>query len=95
MLENLSSRRHNSAPGRPLQGRRALDMAEGILIGLRRCAPEAAFDELAEAARRHRIPIFRMASALIDLATGDHHGAGAAAHAAAREEWHQLLDGSS
>jgi hypothetical protein len=35
--------------------RRDVDMAEGILIGLRRCDPNAAYHELLGAAKRNRV----------------------------------------
>ena len=47
---------------------RILDTARGILIGLRRCRSDAAFDELHTAALRHRVPVFAMAWALVHLA---------------------------
>ncbi|MGB9304658.1 MAG: ANTAR domain-containing protein [Mycobacterium sp.] len=68
---------------------RILDTARGILIGVRRCSSETAFDELLTAAQRHRVPVFAMAWALVRLA-----GAGATpshtfvdAQSAARYEW--------
>jgi ANTAR domain len=57
--------------GRAPEGRRVLDLAEGILIGLRRYSAEAAFDELVSVARHHEIAMSAAASALVDLATGD------------------------
>ena len=74
---------------------RPLDMAKGILIGLRRCEPDAAFVELVAVARRYQIPLFSMADALIAVATGDTetHSDKAAAQLAARREWYYLLAG--
>jgi ANTAR domain len=83
-------------PGRipsDLQGRRILDKAEGILIGLRRCSSQAAFEELLGAAQRHGIPVFNLAWALVHLASDRHkppqhlHSA----HSAAHREWAGLL----
>src|SRR4051794_22177041 len=51
---------------------RILDTARGILIGVRRCPSESAFDELHSAAQRHRVPVFAMAWALVHLA-GERH----------------------
>ena len=71
---------------------RILDTARGILIGLRRCRSENAFDELHGAAQRHRVPVYALAWALVHLA-----GDGATSHAfvdaqsAARREWGQLF----
>ena len=36
------------------EGRRIVDTALGILIGLRRCSSDAAFQELHDAAQRHK-----------------------------------------
>lgn len=75
---------------------RILDTARGILIGLRRCPSASAFDELHRAARRHKVPVFAMAWALVHLA-----GDGSTTHAfkdaqsAARHEWGQLFTGSA
>ncbi|MBE1552140.1 hypothetical protein GGC64_006227 [Mycobacterium sp. OAS707] len=79
-----------------LQGRRVLDTAEGILIGLRGCDTDAAFHELVHAAHNHGVPIFTIASALVELAAGNHQcrDLPAAADAAARAEWAQLLAAS-
>ena len=72
---------------------RILDTARGILIGVRRCQSEAAFDELLGAAQRHKVPLFAMAWALVHLAGNG----GLSAHAfmdaqsAARHEWGQLF----
>ena len=52
------------------QGGRMLDTALGILIGLRRCRSEAAFQELLAAAQRHRVPICAMAWGLVHLTCG-------------------------
>jgi hypothetical protein len=72
-----------------LQGKRILDTARGILIGLRRCPSEAAFDELLDAAQRHGVPVFPMAWALVHLATGGEKAAHAfsGAQSAAHHEW--------
>lgn len=68
---SLIRNRPGLARGRAPEGRRVLDLAEGILIGLRRYSAEAAFDELVTVARRHEITMSAAASALVDLATGD------------------------
>ncbi len=80
-----------------VHGRRILDRAEGILIGLRRCGSEAAFTELLGAAERHRVPVFTMAWALVHLATGANKSPDTfrAAQSAARHEWGQLLTASA
>ncbi|ETW21716.1 ANTAR domain-containing protein [Mycobacterium gastri] len=75
--------------GGPNAGR-ILDTARGILIGLRRCPPGTALDELHTAAQRHKVSVFAMAWALVHLA-----GDGATSHvfadaqSAVRREWGQ------
>lgn len=79
------------------QGRRMIDTARGILIGLRRCPSEAAFHELLSASQRHQVPLFAMAWALVHLAGdgGKLPNKFAHAHWAARHEWGQLFAGSA
>ena len=48
-----------------------LDLAEGVLVGVRRYSPEAAFGELVAVAHRHDITVSAVAAALVALATGD------------------------
>ena len=76
-----------------LVGRRAFDLAEGILIGFRGCSPDAAFNELVTAAHRYDVSISAIASALVDLATGatDPAETHPAARAAALAEWGHLV----
>jgi hypothetical protein len=75
------------------QSGRMLDTARGILIGLRRCRSEAAFQELLVAAQRHRVPVFAMAWALVQLSCGGDKSPETftAAQAAARHEWGRLF----
>ena len=83
-----------------LRDRRDLDMAQGILIGLRRYGPNAAYRELLGAAKRHGVAIMAMASAVVDLAGVHGHfptESAGPAHSAARHEWGGLFgegDGS-
>ncbi|MDF3313037.1 ANTAR domain-containing protein [Rhodococcus sp. T2V] len=51
-------------------GRETLSVAEGILIGLRRCSQTEAFDELLRVARHHHLSVLTVAHALVDLAIG-------------------------
>jgi DNA-binding NarL/FixJ family response regulator len=77
-----------------LQARRDLDIAEGILMGLRRCDPCTAYGELLGAARRHRVAVTAIASALVDLTCIDGESLAEAlgpAHSAAHREWGGLL----
>jgi hypothetical protein len=78
-----------------LQAQRELDLAKGILMGLRRCSPAAALCELSDAAKRHRLGINGIASALVDLADIGGQSVEATAgpaHSAAYLEWGDLLD---
>lgn len=59
------------APGHVPDGRRVLDLAEGILVGLHRYSAEAAFCDLVAVAHRHDITVSAAASALVALASGD------------------------
>jgi hypothetical protein len=78
-------------PSGPNSGR-ILDTARGILIGLRRCPSETAFDELHSAAIRHRVPVFAMAWALVHLAgEGEKTPSFSEAQSAARHEWGPLF----
>jgi hypothetical protein len=56
MMLQQGSTRIRERRNRKLEGTRVLDTAEGILIGLRRCRSEAAFEELISAAERNGIP---------------------------------------
>ena len=79
------------ALGGPNSGR-ILDTARGILIGLRRCRSDAAFDELHGAAQRHKVPVFAMAWALVHLAgDGEKTPSFVDAQSAARQEWGPLF----
>jgi hypothetical protein len=76
-----------------LQARRELDMANGILVALRRCAPDAAYHELLGAAKRHGVGLMAIASAVVDLASGHSPAESAGpAHSAASYEWAGLFD---
>lgn len=52
------------------EGRRVLDLAQGILLGFRRYRTEAAFKELVSVAHKHDVSVSAVASALVALATG-------------------------
>jgi hypothetical protein len=77
------------------RGRRDLDLAEGILIGLRRCGPNAAYRELLGAAKRQSVGLMAISSALVELASNQDpspsHLEGPA-HSAAYCEWRDLFD---
>jgi ANTAR domain len=68
-----------------------LDRAEGVLVGLRGCTVDEAFDEILGAAKRHRVPTLDVARGLVALAQhandGDPDGM-----AVARFEWGSLME---
>ena len=74
--------------------RSVLDRAEGVLIMLRRYEPQAAFTELVGASRRHGVPVFALAGALLEMTCGP-AGVPATvpedARRAAQQEWARLL----
>lgn len=71
-------------------GARVLDRAEGVLVGLRRCRVESAFDEIIGASQQRVLPALRMARALVELAEG-RRPSDLDAATAAREQWGDLL----
>jgi hypothetical protein len=74
-------------------GRRILDLAEGVLIGRRRYPPGEAFQELVSVASRHGLSVSVVAAALVAFAASDTDAAelNPAAALAAELEWSQLL----
>jgi hypothetical protein len=71
---------------------RMLDRAEGVLLALRRCSIDEAFSEIIRASKRHHIPTFCIASALVALAENSAGPPDPHATAAARYEWGSLLE---
>ena len=69
---------------------RALDTAEGVLIGIRRIGTADAFDELVNAARRHGCPSSPSPRPWVALAGGNELPEPTAARAA-RTEWGALF----
>jgi hypothetical protein len=72
------------------QTSRVLDTAVGILVGWRRTSTYTAFRELLSASERHSVPVFALAAALVDLASGDAEDAApefTPARLAAEKEW--------
>lgn len=81
--------------GLSLEGRRVLDIAVGILVGLRRCSIDAAFAEIVAAVQGHRVPVFSIASGLVGLTWADCGSRGdMPAQLAADRQWGDLLAGS-
>jgi AmiR/NasT family two-component response regulator len=71
-------------------GARILDRAEGVLVGLRRCRIEEAFDEIVSVSHAQSVPAIRVARALVELAEGGEpadHDAGVIV----RQQWGHLL----
>ncbi len=67
--------------------RRVIDVATGILVGLRGCSEHEAFDELVRVVHETGIGIGRLASGLVALASG----AATPEHAEAFAAWGELL----
>ena len=53
---------------------RMLHLAEGVLVALRRCTPEAALAELVDAARVSHLSPYAVACGLVSFAAGDISG---------------------
>jgi hypothetical protein len=67
--------------------RRVIDVATGILVGLRGCSDQEAFDELVRVVHETGIGIGRLASGLVALASGS----ATAEHAEAFAVWGELV----
>jgi hypothetical protein len=67
--------------------RRVIDVAVGILVGLRGCSQHEAFDELVRVVNQTGVGIGRLASGLVALASG----ASSAGHAEAFTAWGELV----
>jgi hypothetical protein len=74
-------------------GARILDRAEGVLVGLRRCRVEDAFDEIVSISREQSMPPIRVAQALVEFAEG-WEPADQQAGAVVRAQWGHLLAAS-
>lgn len=69
--------------------RTTIDVAIGVLVGLRGCAPDQAFAELVRVVQRTGIGIGSIARALVDLAGG--RSGSSAEYAEAFNAWGELL----
>ena len=67
--------------------RRVIDVAIGVLVGLRGCSQREAFDELVRVVNKTGIGIGSLASGLVALASG----ASSAGHAEAFTAWGELI----
>lgn len=70
--------------------RRVIDIAIGILVGLRGCSERQAFDEMVGVVRSTGLGIGRVASGLVALAGGS----ASAEHAEAFSVWGELIAGA-
>ena len=78
-----------------LPARRDLDMTEGIPIGLRRCDPNATYQELLGAAKRHGVALMTISSAVAHVAAIPNTGPTALegpAYSAAYRECRDIFD---
>ncbi|NMN99059.1 ANTAR domain-containing protein [Antrihabitans stalactiti] len=80
---------HESA----VRERSDIDLAEGLLIAVRRCSPDQASDELLDAARRHHLSVPQIAHALVLLAGQPPYSEATSlpTERAAQLEWGQTL----
>jgi hypothetical protein len=67
--------------------RRVIDVATGILVGLRGCSDHEAFDELVRVVHETGVGIGRLAGGLVALASGS----ATAEHAEAFAVWGELV----
>jgi hypothetical protein len=67
--------------------RRVIDMAIGILVGLRGCSDHEAFDELVRVVHQTGVGIGRLAGGLVAVASGS----ASAEHAEAFTAWGELI----
>jgi hypothetical protein len=81
------------AANKRASGARILDRAEGVLVGLRRCRVEEAFDEIVSISREESVPAIRIAQALVELAERGKPG-DQQAGAIVRRRWGHLLEAS-
>jgi ANTAR domain len=68
--------------------RRVIDVATGILIGLRGCSDQEAFDELVRVVHQTGLGIGRLAAGLVALASGS----SSSEHAEAFTVWGELIE---
>lgn len=71
--------------------RRVIDVAIGILVGLRGCTERQAFDELVTVVKQTGLGIGRVAGGLVALAAGS---SSSAEHAEAFAAWGELIRGT-
>ena len=90
MSEYLSE--DKQAVCRPDSPARLLDVAKGILVGLRRCHADQAFTELVEVSRKYAVSPLALATALVEEAGGRPGEPGTVGAARAAEAaWGRLL----
>jgi len=69
--------------------RKVIDLAIGILVGLRGCSPDEAFAELVRVVHRTGIGIGSLTGALVDLANGS--SGSSAEHIEVFNAWGELI----
>jgi ANTAR domain len=69
--------------------RKVIDLAIGILVGLRGCSPDDAFAELVRVVHRTGIGVASLAGALVALASGNSESS--AEHIEAFNAWGELV----
>jgi hypothetical protein len=81
-IGNMSNKAHLSDDSRKI-----IDVATGILVGLRCCSPREAFDELVHVMNQTGVGIGSLAAGLVALAGGG----SSAGHAEAFTAWGELV----
>jgi hypothetical protein len=91
MIEGIETEQRLSPGHGRQETTRAIDTAVGVLVGWRGFSTHCAFRELINVSERHRIPIFALAEALVNLASRDGQPADIAAQRAAEREWGETV----
>ncbi|CAA0081078.1 Uncharacterised protein [Mycolicibacterium vanbaalenii] len=79
-----------ATPATGVTARRSIDVAVGIIMGLRRCSEDEAFQEIARVVHQTGVPLKDTANALIFLAKAN--AAPPAHHAEASRIWGTRLE---
>ncbi|AQA06201.1 hypothetical protein BVC93_06935 [Mycobacterium sp. MS1601] len=77
----------------PSADSRYLDIAKGVLVALRGCSPDDAFNEIARTSKQFGLGTLTLARALVQLAEGSVAAVAGPAAEAAAQTWGQLVAG--
>jgi hypothetical protein len=85
---------HRRDPRR--SGQRSLGTAEGVLVALRHCSRDEAFNDIVQTAKQHSVAPLELADALVTIAENDvTHNLDDAIIAAVDHAWGALLGGGA